>query len=287
MTMARLLPRTLMAPAVAVLLCWMLVPLLMTIYFSFVDYNLLRPGNHPFAGWNNYHHFLTDPDFLPAVWHTLEFLASVIVVTVIGGIVLALLVNEPFFGRGVVRVLLISPFFIMPTVNALLWKHMMMNPINGVLASLWSGLGWTPVNWQESWPLLSVIIMVSWQWLPFACLIFMTSLQSMDREQLEAARMDGASAWQRFWHLTLPHLARPIAVVIMIEMIFLLSVFAEIAITTAGGPGNASTNFTYLIYKQSLVNFDVGIASSGALFAVIFANIVAIFLMRIVGKDLD
>jgi len=287
MTTARLLPRTLMAPAVAVLLCWMLVPLLMTIYFSFVDYHLLRPGNHPFAGWENYRHFLSDPDFLPAAWHTLEFLASVIVVTVIGGIVLALLVNEPFFGRGIVRVLLISPFFIMPTVNALLWKHMMMNPINGVLASVWTGLGWTPVNWQESWPLLSVIIMVAWQWLPFACLIFMTSLQSMDREQLEAARMDGASAWQRFWHLTLPHLARPIAVVIMIEMIFLLSVFAEIAITTSGGPGNASTNFTYLIYKQSLVNFDVGIASSGALFAVIFANIVAIFLMRIVGKNLD
>jgi len=287
MTMARLLPRALMAPAVAVLLCWMLVPLLMTIYFSFVEYNLLRPGNHPFAGWDNYRHFLSDPDFLPAAGHTLQFLASVIIVTVIGGITLALLVNEPFFGRGVVRVLLISPFFVMPTVNALLWKHMMMNPINGVLASLWTGLGWTPVNWQESWPLLSVIIMVSWQWLPFACLIFITSLQSLDREQLEAARMDGASAWQRFWYLTFPHLARPIAVVIMIEMIFLLSVFAEIAITTAGGPGNASTNFTYLIYKQSLVNFDVGTGSSGALFAVIFANIVAIFLMRIVGKNLD
>jgi len=287
MTTPRLLPRALMTPAVAVLLCWMLVPLLMTVYFSLVDYNLMRPGHHPFVGLENYRHFLTDPDFLPAAWHTLEFLASVVVVTVIGGIALALLVNEPFFGRGVVRVLLISPFFIMPTVNALLWKHMMMNPVYGVLASLWTGLGWQPVDWQTNWPLLSVIIMVSWQWLPFACLIFITSLQSMDREQLEAARMDGANAWQRFWHLTLPHLARPVAVVIMIEMIFLLSVFAEIAITTSGGPGNASTNFTYLIYKQSLINFDVGTASSGALFAIIFANIVAIFLMRIVGKNLD
>jgi len=285
--MTRLLPRTLMAPAVAVLLCWMLAPLLMTIYFSLVDYNLTRPGSHPFAGLSNYLHFITSPDFLAALRNTLLFLAAVAAVTVIGGILLALLVNEPFFGRGLVRVLLISPFFVMPTVNALLWKHMMMNPVYGVLANLWTALGFTPIDWLTQWPLLSVTLMVSWQWLAFACLIFMTSLQSLDREQMEAARMDGASAVQRFWYLTLPHLARPVAVVVMIEMIFLLSVFAEIAITTGGGPGNASTNLTYLVYKQSLINFDVGAASAGALFAVIFANLVSIFLVRIVGKNLD
>jgi len=276
-----------MAPAVAVLLCWMLAPLLMTIYFSFVDYNLIRPGTHPFTGFSNYRHFITSPDFLTALWQTLLFLIAVALSTVIGGILLALMVNGAILGRGMVRVLLISPFFVMPTVNALLWKHMMMNPVHGVLAGLWQALGSTPIDWLSEWPLLSIIIMVSWQWLAFACLIFMTSLQSMDREQMEAARMDGASAIQRFWHLTLPHLARPIAVVIMIEMIFLLSVFAEISITTGGGPGNSSTNLTYLIYKQSLVNFDVGAASAGALFAVIFANLISIFLIRIVGKNLD
>jgi sorbitol/mannitol transport system permease protein len=214
-------------------------------------------------------------------------IGSVIVITVVLGVLLALLVNEPFPGRGIVRVLLISPFFVMPTVNALLWKHMMMNPIYGVLASLWRAVGLQPVDWLTEMPLLSVIVMVSWQWLPFACLIFITSLQSLDREQMEAARMDGANALQRFYYLTLPHLARPMAVVVMIEMIFLLSVFAEIAITTAGGPGNESTNLTYLIYKQSLMNFDVGVASAGALFAVVLANIVSLFLIRIVGKSLD
>jgi len=285
--MNRLLPRTLLTPAVAVLLCWMLAPLLMTIYFSLVDYNLTRPGEHPFVGFSNYHHFITNPDFLAALRQTLLFLVSVAGATVIGGILLALLVNEPFFGRGLVRVLLISPFFVMPTVNALLWKHMMMNPVYGVLANLSLALGLTPVDWLTELPLLSVTMMVSWQWLAFACLIFMTSLQSLDREQMEAARMDGANALQRFWHLTLPHLARPIAVVVMIEMIFLLSVFAEISITTGGGPGNASTNLTYLVYKQSLINFDVGAASAGALFAVIFANLISIFLVRIVGKNLD
>ena len=285
--MNRLLPRSLMAPAVVTLLIWMLVPLCMTIYFSLINYNLLDPGNHPWVGIENYHFFVTDPDFWPAVNNTLLLIGSVIVITIVLGVLLALLVNDPFPGRAIVRVLLISPFFVMPAVNALLWKHMMMNPIYGVLANLWLAFGLTPVDWMTDLPLLSVIIMVAWQWLPFACLIFITSLQSLDKEQMEAARMDGANAFQRFTYLTIPHLARPMAVVIMIEMIFLLSIFAEIAITTGGGPGNASTNLTYLIFKQSLLNFDVGTASAGALFAIVLANIVAIFLVRIIGKNLD
>ena len=285
--MKRLLPRALMAPAVATLFLWMIVPLLMTLYFSFVNYNLLQPGEHAFAGIDNFHYFITDPDFWPAVSNTLLLIGSVIGITVVLGVLLALLVNEPFPGRGIVRVLLISPFFVMPAVNALLWKHMMMNPIYGVLADLWRSVGLTPVDWLTDVPLFSVILMVAWQWLPFACLIFITSLQSLDREQMEAARMDGATAAQRFFYLTIPHLGRPMAVVIMIEMIFLLGVFAEIAITTNGGPGNESTNLTYMIFKQSLMNFDVGVASAGALFAVVMANIVAAFLIRIVGKNLD
>ncbi|RCW72939.1 carbohydrate ABC transporter permease [Pseudorhodoferax soli] len=285
--MNRLLPRALMAPAVVTLLLWSIVPLLMTLYFSFVSYNLMQPGERPFAGLENFAYFVTDPDFWPAVGNTLVLIGSVILITLIGGTLLALLVNDPFPGQGIVRVLLISPFFVMPAVNALLWKHMMMNPIYGVLANLWKFFGAEPVDWLTDLPLFSVIVMVAWQWLPFACLIFITSLQSLDREQMEAARMDGATAVQRFFYLTLPHLGRAMAVVIMIEMIFLLSVFAEIAITTSGGPGNASTNLTYMIFKQSLLNFDVGVASAGALFAVVLANIVAAFLIRIIGKNLD
>ena len=285
--MSRFMPRALMAPAVVTLFMWMIVPLVMTIWFSLVHYNLMQPGAKTFAGLENFTYFITDPDFWPAVLQTIELLGWVIVITVAVGIGLALLVNEPFPGQGIVRVLLISPFFVMPTVNALMWKHMMMNPIYGVLAQLWTALGLTPIDWLSDWPLLSIIIMVAWQWLPFAMLIFITSLQGMNREQLEAARMDGATWFQQFRYLVLPHLARSISVVIMIELIFLLSVFAEISTTTGGGPGDASTNIAYLIYKQALLGFDVGVASAGALFAVILANIVAAFLMRMIGKNLD
>lgn len=285
--MNRFLPRALMAPAVGTLFLWMIVPLAMTIYFSFIRYNLMQPEVSGFAGLANYEFFVTDPSFATAVWNTLLLLGSVIAITVVGGVALALLIDAPFPGRGIVRLLLISPFFVMPTVNALLWKHMMMNPIYGVLAQVWIFFGLQPVDWLTDHPLFSVIIMVAWQWLPFATLIFVTALQSMNREQLEAARMDGANALQQFRYMYLPHLGRSIAVVVMIEMIFLMSVFAEIFTTTGGGPGDASTNIAFLIFKQALLNFDAGVASAGALFAVLLANVAAIFLIRMVGKNLD
>jgi sorbitol/mannitol transport system permease protein len=249
--MNRTLPRLLMAPAVITLFLWMIVPLLMSIYFSLVRYNLMQPGPKDFIGLANYDFFFTDPDFYASVSNTLLLLGSVIAITVVLGVALALLVNEAFPGRGLVRVLLISPFFVMPTANALLWKHMMMNPVYGVLSQVAIFFGATPVDWLSDHPLFSVIVMVAWQWLPFACLIFITSLQSLDRDQMEAAGMDGANPFQKFWFLTLPHLGRPIAVVVMIEMIFLMSVFAEIFTTTGGGPGNASTNVAFLIFKQA------------------------------------
>lgn len=162
----------------------------------------------------------------------------------------------------------------------------MMHPVYGVLAALWESVGLEPIDWLTAFPLGSIITMVSWQWMPFALLIFITSLQSMDHEQKEAALLDGATGWQVFRYLTLPHLARPIAVVMMIETIFMLSIFAEIFVTTGGGPGYESTNLAFLIFAQALMQFDVGVASAGGLIAVILANIVAFFLIRAIGKNL-
>ena len=285
--MNRFLPRALMAPAVVTLFLWMIVPLVMTLYFSVIRYNLMQPDQSGFVGLENFEYFITDPSFTTSVINTLLLLGSVILITVGLGAAIALLIDDPFPGRGLVRILLISPFFVMPTVNALLWKHMMMNPIYGVLAQVWSFFGAAPVDWLTDWPLFSVIVIVSWQWLPFATLIFVTALQSMDREQLEASRMDGANYLQQLRYLYIPHLGRSVAVVVMIEMIFLLSVFAEIYTTTGGGPGDASTNVAFLIFKQALLGFDAGVASAGALFAVVLANIAAVFLIRMVGKNLD
>lgn len=277
----------LVVPSVSVLLLWMIVPLAMTIWFSFQRYNLLDPSVSGFAGLDNYTYLVTDPDFWVSLTNTLILLGSVLGITVVFGTLLAVLFDQPFPGRDVARLLAISPFFVMPTVAALIWKNLMMHPIYGVFGAIARAFGLEPVDWFAEFPMLSVILIVSWEWLPFAILILLTAVQSLDHEQREAARMDGAGVIAQFFFITLPHMRRAISVVIMIETIFLLSVFAEIYVTTAGGPGNATTNLAFLIYARALLQFDVGGASAGGMVAIVLANVVAFFLVRSIARRLE
>jgi sorbitol/mannitol transport system permease protein len=275
------------APSVIVLLLWMIVPLAMTLWFSFQRYNLLNPFLTGFAGFENYQFLLDDPALPTAMLNTLLLVGSVLIITVVAGTLLAVLFDQPFAGNGIARVMLIAPFFVMPTVSALVWKNLLMHPVNGLYAFLARALGFDAIDWFTDLPLSSVIIIVCWQWIPFAFLILLTAMQSLDREQLEAAKIDGAGPVDSFLHIVLPHLRRAISVVIMIETIFFLTIFAEIFVTTSGGPGLATTNLAYFIYIKALLEFDVGYASAGGVIAIILANIVAIFLVRTVARTLE
>ncbi len=307
----RSIPRLLQTPAVVLLLIWMLVPLSMTLYFSFIRYvlnNLRRPewttpSISNWRGFGNYEYVLNAKDFWFAIQNSVFIVTSILVLTVILGLGIAILVNRSFPGRGIVRVLLISPFFVMPAVNAVLWINMILDPVLGLqgiavggLNNIIDGLRDFPVLgyffslWPELEPIsfratqtsaYAVIMMVTWQWTPFAVLIFMTSLQSEDESQKEAATLDGASPWSQFINLTVPHLARPIAIVVMIQSIFHLSLYAEIEIVSRG---NGNKNLPYLIGEFTSNN--IGAASATGIFAVILANIIAIFLLRMVGKSL-
>jgi sorbitol/mannitol transport system permease protein len=274
-----------MAPAVILLLGWMLVPLIMTLWFSFRTYLPLRGGDLGFAGFENYVRFVTSSAFWPAVVATLAIVVGSLVITVVFGVLLALLLDQPIWGQGIVRILVIAPFFVMPTVSGLVWKNMFLDSVNGLFAHVFKFFGATPVEWMIDKPFMSIVLIVSWQWLPFATLILLTAIQSLDSEQLEAAEMDGAPPLMRFWFITIPHLSRAITVVLLIETIFLLAIFAEIFVTTAGAFG--SKTLTYLIFQRVLESQNVGLGSAGGVYAIILANIVAIFLMRIVGKNLD
>ncbi|MGV6839555.1 MAG: carbohydrate ABC transporter permease [Planktomarina sp.] len=307
----RTLPRLLQTPAVILLLIWMIVPLGMTLFFSFIRYvlNSLRrpewtsPSIDNWRGFGNYKFVWENDGFWLAIYNSVFMVTSIIVLTVSLGLMIALLVNRSFPGRGIVRVLLISPFFVMPAVNAVLWINMILDPVLGLQGiavaeiNQWIAgmrdfpvLGWFFSLWPELHPIsfratqtsaIAVIIMVTWQWTPFAVLIFMTSLQSEDQQQKEAAILDGANAWSRFRNLTLPHLGRPIAIVVMIQAIFHLSLYAEIEIVSRG---NGNKNLPYLIGEFATNN--IGAASAAGIFAVILANIIAIFLLRMVGKTL-
>jgi sorbitol/mannitol transport system permease protein len=284
---SRAAARLMLSPAVILLLIWMIVPLALTLWFSTQRYNLLYPDRQ---GWNdfaNYTRFVLSPGFFEAIVNTLILVGGVLFITIFFGILIALLIDQPMFGQGAVRILTISPFFIMPPVAALIWKNMFMNPTNGLFAEAAKFIGLSPYDFLGQAPLASIILIVAWQWLPFATLILLTALQSLSSEELEAAEMDGAPPLKRFWFIMLPHLARSITVVVLIQTIFLLGIFGEILVTTNGGPGTASTTLPYLIYKEALLDFDAGTAAAGGVVAVILANIVAIFLMRAIGKNLE
>jgi|TARA_B110000908_G_scaffold141428_1_gene169064 sorbitol/mannitol transport system permease protein len=283
----------------------------MTLYFSFIRYVLnstirpewMSPTLSNWRGFGNYQYVLNAKDFWFAIQNSVFIVSSILVLTVILGLGIAVLINRSFPGRGIVRVLLISPFFVMPAVNAVLWINMILDPVLGLnglavagLNDIIDGLRDFPIvgGFFSMWPQLepisfratqtssyAVIMMVAWQWTPFAVLIFMTSLQSEDESQKEAATLDGASPWSQFINLTVPHLARPIAIVVMIQSIFHLSLYAEIEIVSRG---NGNKNLPYLIGE--FISNNIGAASATGIFAVILANIIAIFLLRMVGKSL-
>lgn len=284
---SRLGTMALVAPSVIVLVLWMIVPLVMTLWFSFQRYNLLNPMIKGFVGFENYRYMLEDPALLTSLVNTLLLVGWVLVLTVVLGTLLAVLYDQPFWGNGICRVLVIAPFFVMPTVSALIWKNLLMHPVNGFTAFLAKSVGLQPIDWFTNIPLTSIVIIVAWQWIPFAFLILLTAIQSLDDEQKEAARIDGAGPFAFFFFIIVPHLKRAISVVIMIETIFFLTIFAEIFVTTSGGPGLATTNLAYLIYIKALLEFDIGFASAGGVIAIILANIVAIFLVRTVARTLE
>jgi len=275
----------LLAPAVGALVIWTIVPLALTLWFSFQGYNLLSPPQG-FVGLDNYVFLLTDPSLIAVIWNTVVLVVSALIVTVVVGMLIALLFDDWFYGRSIARLLVIIPFFVMPTVSALVWKNLLMHPVYGLFAWISRSLGLAPIDWFADYPMVAVVIIVAWEWTPFAALILLTSLQSLDREQVDAARIDGAGPVTSFIFITLPHLARPIAVVIMLETIFFLAIYAEILVTTVGGPGLATTNLPFLIYSRALMGFDVGGASAAGIFAVVLANVVTFFFVRAVARQL-
>lgn len=279
--------RLLMAPAVIFLLIWMLVPLVMTIYYSFQQYNLLMPMYNGFAGFGNFVILLGDPTFWKSLGNTLIIVAASLVITVGLGLALALLFNRTFAGRGIARTLAVAPFFVMPVVTGLIWKNMLFHPVFGLFAWVARQLGLEPVDWLAHYPMLSVIIMITWEWTPFALLVLLTGLQSLPEDQIEAAKLDGANAWQEFRHIVIPHLGQVLYVVVMLESIFFLTSFAEIYTTTSGGPGTATTNLPYYIFQTVFQQNDIGIASAAAIGAVILANIFAIMLIRYIAGNLN
>lgn len=260
------------------------IPLLFTLGYSLERWNLLRPQRRAFIGFDNYPRIITDPDFWVIIGNTLILTVLVVAFTLIIGMLLALLLNRDFFGRGFVRTMLITPFLLMPTVSAVLWKNVLFNPAFGLIAAVFVLLGLPRPDLLADSPMMSVITIVVWQWTPFMMLILLAGLQSLNHDQIEAAQMDGGGPFTLFRYIILPHLQRYIELAILLETLFILSVFGEIFVTTSGGPGIQTTNLSFGIYQEAFQRWDIGQASALGVYAIILANIIVLLFVRVLRR---
>lgn len=275
-------------------------PFLLTLMISSLNWNVLQPGDKSFLGLGNYDSFaglsnyqlvFTDPRLRNAVINTVVLTASVVVIGMLLGLVLAILLDRRFVGRGLARTLLIAPFLVMPAASALLWKHALYNPdyglFNGTLNWIWQLFGAESgpvVEWISGYPMPAVVAALVWQWTPFFMLILLAGLQSQSGDILEAARVDGASSVQTFRYLTLPHLRQYIELAGLLGSVYVVQTFDAIFTITQGGPGTATTNLPYEIYQTMFRKFEYGEAAAAGVIVVIGTIIVATFALRVISS---
>jgi sorbitol/mannitol transport system permease protein len=276
--------KSLPLPAIIFMVIVTQIPLLLTLRYSLERWNLLRPERRATIWFDNYIDIIQNRDFWTIIINTLVLTFSVVVLTLVFGLLLALLLNRDFPGRNIVRTMLITPFLIMPTVSAVLWKNVLFNPAFGLLAALFAMLGLDRPDFLADAPMMSVIIIIVWQWTPFMMLILLAGLQSLDTEQIEASQIDGANAFTQFRYIVLPHLQRYIEIAVLMETLFILSVFGEIFVTTSGGPGIQTTNLSFGIYQEAFNRWNIGEASAMGVYAIILANIVVLLFVRVLRR---
>ena len=273
------------------------VPFLVTLAVSSLKWNVLQPGDKSFLGLGNYENFaglhnyvtvFTDSRLRNAVLNTILLTASVVLISLALGLMLAVLLDRRFPGRGLARTLLIAPFLVMPVAAALVWKHVLYNPtyglFDGVLNWVWQLFGADQgpvVDWVSAMPMPAVIAALVWQWTPFMMLILLAGLQAQPTDILEAAKVDGADGFKTFRWITMPHMRQYLELSGLLGSIYILQTFDAIFSITQGGPGTATTNLPYEIYLTMFRKYEYGEAAAAGVITVVGTIIVATFALRV------
>ncbi|MDQ1663975.1 MAG: polyol transport system permease protein [Actinomycetota bacterium] len=278
-------------PALVFLVVVTQIPFVVTLVISTLHWNVLQPGDKGFVGLDNYQTVFTDERLRNAVKNTIVLTASVVLISLLLGLLLAVLLDRRFPGRGLARTLLIAPFLVMPVAAALLWKHAIYNPdyglLNGTLNAIWRafGAGEGPqLDWVSDYPMPAVVAALVWQWTPFMMLILLAGLQAQPGDVLEAARVDGASGLGIFRYITLPHLRQYIELSVLLGSIYIVQTFDAIFTITQGGPGTATTTLPYEIYLTMFRKYEYGEAAAAGVVVVIGTIIVATFALRVISS---
>jgi sorbitol/mannitol transport system permease protein len=265
------------------------LPFLITLVISFMNWNAYYPEERGFAGVDNYVRVFTDANMRRAVWVTIVLTTTVVLVSLALGLAIALLLDRKFLGRGVVRTMMIAPFLVVPVAAALVFKHALYNPeyglLNGTITWIWELFGSDnppQPDWISAAPLVSVEVAIIWQWTPFMMLILLAGLQSRPLDVYEAAQIDGASTWQTFRYMTLPHLRQYLELAALLGAIYIVQDFDHVFTITSGGLGTA--NLPYAIYQTFYTAQDYGRASAAGVVTVIGTIIIATFALRTVSS---
>jgi sorbitol/mannitol transport system permease protein len=264
------------------------IPFVITLVVSFMNWNALYPNDVGFGGFANYVNVFTDSTMRQSVLTTILLTVAVVLVSLVLGFAIALLLDRPFRGRGIVRTLMITPFLVVPVAAALLWKHALFNPsyglLNGVLNWVWGLFGATgpQPDWISDNPLTAVVVALVWQWTPFMMLILLAGLQARPLDVLEAARVDGAGPVQIFRHMTLPYMRQYLELGALLGSIYIVQNFDAVFTITSGGLGTA--NLPYTIYQQFFQAHDYGAASAAGVLVVIGSIAIATFALRTVSS---
>ncbi|GCB43694.1 carbohydrate ABC transporter permease [Streptomyces sp. NL15-2K] len=267
------------------------LPFVATLVISTFQWNILQPGDRHFTGLDNYGTVFTDGRLRAAVLNTVVLTASVVIISVVLGLALALLLDRRFAGRGLARTLLIAPFLVMPVAAALLWKHAIYNPdyglLNGTLNAVYRFFGadhGPTIDWVSNFPMPAVVLSLVWQWTPFMMLILLAGLQAQPGDVLEAARVDGASAMATFRHITLPHLRQYIELGVLLGTIYVVQTFDAVYTITQGGPGSRTTNLPYEIYLTMFRKYEYGEAAAAGVVVVLGSIVIATFALRTIAS---
>ena len=258
------------------------VPFVFSVYYSLTEWKIVPPSPRTFIGFDNYVSAFSDQFFRDAVWVSVVMTVSSVVFSLVLGLLLAMLLDRHFIGRGVLRTLAITPFLIMPVVSGLIWKNQIFSSEFGVLNWLLEAIGLEPIEFVSRYPLWSIVAVLVWQWTPFMMLIILAGLTSQPTDVLEAARVDGASSRSIFFQITLPHLRPYLELGILLGSIYLIQVFDQIEVITGGGPD--STNVPYFVFQRSIGGgWEFGEASAYAIVVVIASIVIATFGLRVVS----
>ena len=258
-------------------------PFLLTIWYSLQSWNLLHPTTKHFAGLDNYKTIATDSLARTALLNTVILTLVPVLLSMAIGLGIALLLDRKVMGRGLLRSLIVSPFLVMPAAAALVWKFTLLDTQFGLINWVLKPFGVNHVDWINKYPKGTIITVLTWQWTPFMVLILLAGLQSQPADVLEAARVDGASSWQIFRWMTLPHLRQYMELGIVLGSIYLVQGFDAIFMITSGGPGQKTTNIPYYLYEVAFRSFDIGRASAIGVVVVVLTILVATFALRTIS----